>query len=455
MASKPNPNSDPPNPRPTYTSAPAPTRAVALSAASSHRSERPKSSRIIRQQQPHDNTHTNTHANMQAATTAYGRTQAPPPSSSSNSPARAAVPINTGVVPTTVSTSVVRLPAYQELSRLVDSQAIRAAEFSPSGSYLAIGSNSAQIRVCLTPVRRDVDGLLEWGRQAPHEFGGQASLTPLSTVWNQKKYHRGSIYCIRWNKSGDVIATGSNDKMVQLQRFDGATCSAVGTPLVIKPHAGTVRSLAFMDSGTGAELVVTGGGGDCSIGSFDSKTGQSVARMEGHTGAVNALAAVRGYAGLVASAGGDGTVKLWDARAGRMSMSFAVGSSAATAVAASGTQLAIGREDGSISLLDSRTGYFTHSGTNAGGPHSREVKSLQYAPVGAHRNLILSCSYDGAVGISQAGFGGALKTTEVAWHDDKVISARWCPLDTGEEFPGFVTASADRTVKLWVPSVAP
>ena len=453
-------------PTAAITTAPAPAPAPAHSV--SHRSEKPQSSyykQQQQQQQQHEQQHRRPpqerHEQDHPPNSSQGRNNSNGNSNSNgNGNSNGSAPSRTRTAPP--SAAQVHVPSYQELSRLVDSQAIRAAEFSPSGSYLAIGSNSAQIRVCLTPVRRDADGDLEWGRQSPHEFGGQAPLATLSTVWNQKKYHRGSIYCIRWNRSGDVVATGSNDKMVQLQRFDGATCSAAGTPSVIKPHAGTVRSLAFVEGGTGSELVVTGGGGDFSIGAFDCSTGQSVARMVGHTGAVNALAAVRGHAGLVASASADGTVKLWDARAGLMSLSFAAGSSGATAIAASGVELAVGREDGSISLLDSRTGYFTHSGTsgtsgtNSGGPgpHEREVKSLQYAPVGAHRNLLLSCSYDGSVGISQAGVGGTLKTKMVAWHDDKVISARWCPLDTGEAFPGFVTASADRTVKIWTPASA-
>jgi hypothetical protein len=64
------------------------------------------------------------------------------------------------------------------------------------------------------------------------------------------------------------------------------------------------------------------------------------------------------------------------------------------------------------------------------------------------------CRYDGSVAISQAlPSGGLLHSTGVAWHDDKVITARWCHLDTGEEFPGFVTASADKTVRLWAPAV--
>jgi WD40 repeat protein len=186
--------------------------------------------------------------------------------------------------------------------------------------------------------------------------------------------------------------------MVQLQRYNGATCSAVDPPLIIKPHAGTVRSLMFVNGNGGNELIATGGGGDFSVSAHDSATGQTVVRMEGHTGAVNALSDVGGRGGLVASAGGDATVKLWDVRAGKMNLSFAIGASAATAIAAKNDQLAIGQEDGTVSLLDVRMGACTHQGSeqsNHGnhGPHNNEVKSLQYAPFGPHQDMLLSCSY--------------------------------------------------------------
>ena len=133
------------------------------------------------------------------------------------------------------------------------------------------------------------------------------------------------------------------------------------------------------------------------------------------------------------------------------------GSPQATAVATQSDQLAIGQDDGTISLLDIRMGTFTHQGTGKGSvngqPHESEVKSLQYAPTGQHKDMLLSCSYDGSVAISQPSPAGeVLHSTKVAWHNDKVITARWCPVDTGEEFPGFVTASADKTVRLWAPA---
>lgn len=47
-------------------------------------------------------------------------------------------------------------------------------------------------------------------------------------VYTSAKHHRGSIYCVSWNESGTLIATGSNDKTVRVSQFCNETLQAVG-----------------------------------------------------------------------------------------------------------------------------------------------------------------------------------------------------------------------------------
>ena len=47
-------------------------------------------------------------------------------------------------------------------------------------------------------------------------------------VFKRGKHHKGSIYCVAWNATGDLVATGSNDKTIKMMRFDSETDNAPG-----------------------------------------------------------------------------------------------------------------------------------------------------------------------------------------------------------------------------------
>lgn len=41
-----------------------------------------------------------------------------------------------------------------------------------------------------------------------------------TVLFKRTKHHKGSIYCMAWSPQGDLIATGSNDKIVKLMRYN-------------------------------------------------------------------------------------------------------------------------------------------------------------------------------------------------------------------------------------------
>ena len=47
-------------------------------------------------------------------------------------------------------------PSFIPVTRLEEEQAIRAAEFHPTGRFYAVGSNSKALRICAYPNCRDV-----------------------------------------------------------------------------------------------------------------------------------------------------------------------------------------------------------------------------------------------------------------------------------------------------------
>nr|XP_053638184.1 WD repeat-containing protein 47-like [Cherax quadricarinatus] len=106
-------------------------------------------------------------------------------------------------------------PRFLAVTSLEDVQAVRCAEFHPSGRFYAVGSNSKTLRICSYPKLSDLR---------------EDHVTYQPTVlFKRTKHHKGSIYCLAWSPLGDLVATGSNDKTVKLMRFNPDSCNMDGT----------------------------------------------------------------------------------------------------------------------------------------------------------------------------------------------------------------------------------
>ena len=51
----------------------------------------------------------------------------------------------------------------------------------------------------------------------------QSAKPPVKPLWSKKDVHKGSIYCVDWSLGGELIATGSNDKMIKIIPVDPIT----------------------------------------------------------------------------------------------------------------------------------------------------------------------------------------------------------------------------------------
>ena len=60
---------------------------------------------------------------------------------------------------------------------------------------------------------------------------------PARILTQKHKHHKGSIYCSAWSPMGDLIATGSNDKTIKINRFDIDTCTIDGKVTVFTTRA--------------------------------------------------------------------------------------------------------------------------------------------------------------------------------------------------------------------------
>ncbi|XP_053211123.1 WD repeat-containing protein 47-like isoform X2 [Panonychus citri] len=325
---------------------------------------------------------------------------------------------------------------FVPVTRLEDAQAIRAAEFHPSGKLYAIGSNSKTLRVCSYPLGSEIRAIGE-----DHE-----PYQP-TVLFKRCKHHKGSIYCLAWNASGDLLATGSNDKTIKLMRFDADRCDIVGTEADLTMHDGTVRDLCFMEDLTnGSNLLISGGAGDCKIYITDCETATPFQALSGHSGHILSLYTWGGA--MFVSGSQDRTIRFWDLRtrgcvnlitAPPISGSIHGSAVSAVCVDPSGRLLVSGHEDANCMLYDIRGGRIIQTIR----PHSSEVRTIRFSPKAYY---LLTGGYDNKIILTdlQGDLTQPLPSIVVAEHTDKVIQGRWHPNDFT-----FLTTSADRTATLW------
>nr|XP_006817534.1 PREDICTED: WD repeat-containing protein 47-like [Saccoglossus kowalevskii] len=321
---------------------------------------------------------------------------------------------------------------FYPVTTLEDVQAIRAVAFNPTGSLYAVGSNSKTLRICAYP---EVTG------------SEQQSMQP-NVLYKRNRHHKGSIYCAAWSASGELVATGSNDKAIKLMRFDINKCNADGPDTELTMHDGTVRDVMFIQDPNSIPILLSGGAGDCSIYMTDCNRGEGIQSLTGHSGHVLSLHAWASC--MLASGAQDKTIRFWDLRTPRcVNVIGSPGSDrgegspvAAVCVDPTDRLLASSQEDGTVMLYDIRGARIVQTFS----PHQDEVRSAKFAP---NSYCLLTGSYDQTV-IETSLKGDLTKplvSSVVAEHKDKVIQCRWHPTDLT-----FLTSSADKTAVLWAKS---
>ncbi len=250
--------------------------------------------------------------------------------------------------------------------------------------------------------------------------------------------HTGSVRSVAWSPDGTRIASGSDDKTVQV--WDAANG---GHSFAYSGHASTVLTVAWSPDGR----LIASAGQDGTVQVWDVSTGRNVFTYRGHTG--NAVTAVAWSPDgkRIASASADGTVQVWDATNGGNVYTYRGHFQVVYAVAWSpnGKRIASGSWDGTVQVWDASTGrnVLTHFESSPSLASATPVEAVAWSPDGKH---IASGDYDKTVQVWDATSGGHVYT--YLGHTNAslgfITAVAWSPDGTR-----IASGSYDKTVQVW------
>ena len=119
--------------------------------------------------------------------------------------------------------------------------------------------------------------------------------------------HIGDVDCVAWHPNSNYVATGSSDRTVRLWDVSTGRCTRL-----FAGHNSGVTALAFSPDGQSISTADDSG----VIHSWDLDSSRCFKTMLGHDNAVYALDYSGGGGEILASAGADDTVRIWDHKDG-------------------------------------------------------------------------------------------------------------------------------------------
>jgi WD40 repeat protein len=210
------------------------------------------------------------------------------------------------------------------------------------------------------------------------------------------------------------------------------TVSNVAVPNTLGGYANWVNSVSFSPNG---KLLATAGG-DNTVKLWNTTTGKEIKTLTGHTNSVNAVS-FSPNGKLLATAGGDNTVKLWDTTTGKAIKTLSRHTNSVTSVSFSpdGKLLVTASQDTTVKLWNTTTG--KEIKTLPG--HTNSVNSVSFSP---NSKLLATGSADTTVKLWNTTTGKEIKS--LTGHTNSVNSVSFSP-----DGKLLATGSADKTVKLW------
>ncbi len=272
----------------------------------------------------------------------------------------------------------------------------------------------------------------------------------------------GSVLSIAFSPDGNTLVTG-NSQTIQLWNTQTGnlreTLTGSGDFVAFSPDGRTLasgnwRSVQFWNSHTGQRLktltgftdemrtvafspdgvLLASGGGDDTIRLWNTRTEQHLNVFAGHTATINSIA-FSPDGSILASGSSDNTICLWDLNTGKCVNTFTDHTDAVLAVAFSpdGKKIASGGSDYTIRLWDVRTGQLQETFRNNG----RWTFDIAFSPDG---KKIASGGLDG-IWLRDAHSGEHLHT--LTWYRDASRALAFSPDGS------ILVGGGSTTLRLW------
>jgi WD40 repeat protein len=315
---------------------------------------------------------------------------------------------------------------------------VLGVDFSPDGERLATASYDGSARI--------------W------DLGPERELFTMTG-------HDDIVYSAAFNPQGTRLLSGSNDGTAQVWDVADPAAHSFGQQLLSVGEAGVtngVRAVAF--SPDGSTFVASNAAGLAAV--HDAETGQVLLTLRGHSPGQSGETIINGITGaafspdgkLIATASDDLTAKIWDAKSGSELMTLE-GHVAATATNPpfegvvqvafhpNGTLLATAGADGTVKMWSTEDGRkildrLVHQDS--------AVIDLAFSPDGSR---LATAAFDGtakvwrvsaALNARTAGSGGLEELYTLIGHTTGVYGIAFTP-----DGSRLATASEDGTAKIW------